>query len=418
MPTWVSDWPSPPCCQSSLARSHVFLQCVLDLLCCFCTHNHISCLNSEFQLHLHWWRYFPISCHGVSLGLFPGMSAPTDVEVTSDPVGSLCFGAYYNKEWFSSVWVPSEADQSIAYKELFPVVVASHVWGSQWFQRHVLFRSDNKAVVHILIARPSKVLCIMHGTTSPGSNRSSTLGVLDPSSPELQCQNFLVQGLGSSTHSTYLSGQKKFYDFCTQFGKIHQSGSPWPTDDWTLCLVAKFLAKSVQHSTIKVYLSLVHLLHIEQGLGDPLVDCLQLQPVLTGIKRTKGDTSSSCCLVTDDIMMVIFRALDLSLPDHCMFWAACTLAYFGPSEYKQFLGNRVRKIKEKESVIWRHVPTRDNPIDLGSQGGPIYKENMLWWEDQTDWSIQLAVTTARVFDKNRSRRWGYSLNWRHDLEVG
>ena len=28
-------------------------------------------------------------------------------------------------------------------------------------------------------------------------------------------------------------------------------------------------------------------------------------------------------------MMVIFCALDLSLPDHCMFWAACNLAYFG-----------------------------------------------------------------------------------------
>ena len=27
--------------------------------------------------------------------------------------------------------------------------------------------------------------------------------------------------------------------------------------------------------------------------------------------------------------MVIFRALDLTHPDHCMFWAACNLAYFG-----------------------------------------------------------------------------------------
>ena len=27
-------------------------------------------------------------------------------------------------------------------------------------------------------------------------------------------------------------------------------------------------------------------------------------------------------------MMVIFRALDLSFPDHCTFWAACNLAYF------------------------------------------------------------------------------------------
>ena len=161
------------------------------------------------------------------------------------------------------------------------------------------------------------------------SKHSSTLGALDPSSLELQCHHFLAQGLASSTRSTYLSGQKKFYDFCSQVGKIHQSGSPCPTDEWTLCLFATFLANTVQHSTIKVYLSAVRSLHIEQGFADPLVDCLHLQRVLRGIKRTQGDTSSLRLPVTDDIMMVIFRALDLSLPDHCMFWAACNLAYFG-----------------------------------------------------------------------------------------
>lgn len=101
------------------------------------------------------------SWHGVSFWLFPGMSAPADVEVTSDAAGSLGFGAYFNSEWFSGAWAPSQADQSIAYKELFLVVVASHVWGSQWFRRHVLFRSDNEAVVHILLSRTSKVPCIM-----------------------------------------------------------------------------------------------------------------------------------------------------------------------------------------------------------------------------------------------------------------
>ena len=60
------------------------------------------------------------------------MSAPADVEVMLDAAGSLGFGAYYNDEWFSGGWVPSHTDQSIAYKELFPMVVASHVWGSQW----------------------------------------------------------------------------------------------------------------------------------------------------------------------------------------------------------------------------------------------------------------------------------------------
>ena len=125
------------------------LQRMLDLLCWSRTRDHPIRLSSEFRR---------TSWDGMSLWLFPGMSTSTDVEVTSDAAGFLCFGTYYNNEWFSGAWVPSQADQSITYKELFSVVVASLVWGSQWFRRHVLFRSDNKAVVHILLAIYSLLL--------------------------------------------------------------------------------------------------------------------------------------------------------------------------------------------------------------------------------------------------------------------
>ena len=146
------------------------------------------------------------------------MSAPTDVEVASDVAGSLGFGAYYN-EWFSGAWVPSQADQSITFKKLFPVVMPSQLWGPKWFH---LFRSYKEAVVHFLIMSgrqrsKSNALCVFsvihsllllsltflslhsispafittllmlfphslaglqafgtHSTTSPSSNRSST----------------------------------------------------------------------------------------------------------------------------------------------------------------------------------------------------------------------------------------------------
>ena len=82
-----------------------------------------------------------------------------------------------------------------------------------------------------------------------------------------------------------------------------------------------------------------------------------------------------------------------SFKQWCLHWIR------GASEYKQFVGNRVRKIKEKESVIWRHVPTQENPADLGSRGGPVNKENVLWWErpnwlkDPASWPPDI-VTTA------------------------
>ena len=106
---------------------------------------------------------------------------------------------------------------------------------------------------------------------------------------------------------------------------LHSSGSPCPADEWTLYLFATFLAKTVQQASIKVYLSGVRALHIDQGFSDPLAGCLRLRRVLRGIKRCQGSPVASCLPITDDLMLVIWNFLDLSLPDHCMFWAACCL---------------------------------------------------------------------------------------------
>ena len=92
---------------------------------------------------------------------------------------------------------------------------------------------------------------------------------------------------------------------------IHLSGSPCPADEWTLCLFTTFLARSLPHASIKVYLSGVRALHIGQGFADPLQNCLRLQRVIRGIKHSQGTPSSSCLPFTDDLMLVIWKSLDL-----------------------------------------------------------------------------------------------------------
>ena len=99
-----------------------FLRRMIDLLCCFCRRDHPIRLNAEFHLDLLWWHEFLSTWHGVSFWLFPGMSAASDLEVTPDAAGSLVFGAF-----FSGAWVPCQFKQSIAYTELFPVVIEAHV---------------------------------------------------------------------------------------------------------------------------------------------------------------------------------------------------------------------------------------------------------------------------------------------------
>lgn len=53
----------------------------------------------------------------------------------------------------SGAWFPCQAQQSIAYTDLFPVVVAPFTWGPQWFRKHIMFYSDNEAVVHMLTSK-------------------------------------------------------------------------------------------------------------------------------------------------------------------------------------------------------------------------------------------------------------------------
>ena len=42
-------------------------------------------------------------------------------------------------------------------------------------------------------------------------------------------------------------------------------------------------------------------------------------------------------------------------------------------DYKVFVCNRVAKIKEKDFINWKYVPTKQNPADLGSRGCDIGK---------------------------------------------
>ena len=52
---------------------------------------------------------------------------------------------------------------------------------------------------------------------------------------------------------------------------------------------------------------------------------------------------------------------------------SCTVAlhWINGGEYKQFVANRIQKIKSHSRIQWRHVPTDQNPADLGTRGGSV-----------------------------------------------
>ena len=63
---------------------------------------------------------------------------------------------------------------------------------------------------------------------------------------------------------------------------------------------------------------------------------------------------------------------------HCWLDSAVALYWINDQgEYNQFVTNRVSKIREHNQITWHHVPTSDNPADIGSRGGSVTR-NELW----------------------------------------
>ena len=102
-----------------------------------------------------------------------------------------------------------------------------------------------------------------------------------------------------------------------------------PASEETLIRFCAHLADTLHHSSIKVYLSAVRSLHVDESLPDPLVGCLQLRRVLRGIKRHQGSNQPKRQPITSDLMRVIHRSLDFSSHNHTMLWAACCIGFFG-----------------------------------------------------------------------------------------
>lgn len=109
-----------------------------------------------------------------------------------------------------------------------------------------------------------------------------------------------------------------------------------PATETVLCRFVSYLAKAeLKLGTIKVYLSAIRYLHIEEGENDPFLPTLhRLHYILQGVKRSqaeKGTERRARLPITPDILRRIKRVWDKSASDYntIMLWAACCLGFFG-----------------------------------------------------------------------------------------
>ena len=128
-----------------------FLRGVFGLLSQFHRRDHWIRLNAAFRADMEWWHVFAQSWNGVSLMRDRDRSAPV-TEVWSDASGGWGCGAWWGPEWFQVAWSewPVFAGNSIAAKELLPIIVAVAIWGPRWVGSSVLCHCDNENVVAVI----------------------------------------------------------------------------------------------------------------------------------------------------------------------------------------------------------------------------------------------------------------------------
>jgi hypothetical protein len=87
------------------------------------------------------------------------------------------------------------------------------------------------------------------------------------------------------------------------------------------------------------------------------------------------------------VNLVINVKATLTIPlVHVHCWLDSTVALYwikGKGDYRQFVQNRVEKIRQHSEVTWHHVPTSTNPADVGSRSGDVVKNQL--WKEGPDW---------------------------------
>lgn len=130
-------------------------------------HHHVR-LNSECRKDITMWLIFLSNWNGITIFYNRDVITTNTLQLYTDASGTIGYGGYFKGQWFAQPWPPSLKDVtsnsdeiSIAFKELYPIVVACMLWGGSWKGQRIVFMCDNMATVAIIQKGRSKSSQIM-----------------------------------------------------------------------------------------------------------------------------------------------------------------------------------------------------------------------------------------------------------------
>ena len=156
--------------------------------------------------------------------------------------------------------------------------------------------------------------------TGPNCQHDGFLLSLDITVDRLRSQVYAL-----STQTTYRSQWKSCLHFCDLAGL-----QPVPLSQNNARRYIAFLSGKCSYTSIKAYINVVRIMHLEAGFKNPFANSWAVDTLLKGAKRVLGTATRQTLAITPSLLFSIFSLIFFSSPFDTTFWAAC-LVDFVPS---------------------------------------------------------------------------------------
>ena len=160
-----------------------------------------------------------------------------------------------------------------------------------------------------------KVRQVSPGAHHPNQSLSATL--------DKEVNFYRTNSFASSTLKTYSAHFTAYSDFC---GNLNIPLVP--ISQINLGRYIAFLSRRLSFNSVRQYLNIVRLVHLDAGLKNPLDDNWYVTSILKGVRRIKGDAPTQKLPITLDILHRVFLTINLQSSFDRAFWAACVVGFF------------------------------------------------------------------------------------------
>ena len=126
-----------------------FLSRLIALSCSVRELHFMVYLNTQVKYDIQLWLGFLQDWNGRNFFLDRFFLTSVDLDFYTDAC-EIGYGGFLAGTWFAEIWLPHQQDWSMPCKELYPIMIATIIWGARFSGKRVLVHCDNLPVVNFL----------------------------------------------------------------------------------------------------------------------------------------------------------------------------------------------------------------------------------------------------------------------------